>query len=391
MKTQGRVLDALARLYERSNAGRTGLGELDFQPKFEDVLEEAGCTEGDARELAERELRALGGDLLTLEFAHRRTPNDVFKVRLPLANEAALYRRLGRPSPTEMRAKWAALFQEATNWPVPEAWAGEWKSFCLRGASNAVHWQSMGDFRREELEAGRELLNLVTKLLAWSHRDHFIRAVSCRLCGDSKRLERRRGIFERLLAEATNGRIASFAALGILDTPKHVLVAGPLRLRFADYTLDLGQLRDGASLSEADLERAEVECAAARCVTVENKTSFHQRAVQHPGDLHLHTSYPGAATLALLRKLPRTMEFLHSGDTDPAGFDILRDLRQSTGLSIRSIGMNATPVATGPPLTPEEIKLLQNLIDDPLMSDERSLLRAMLDSKRKGAFEQEHR
>lgn len=391
MKSASPALEALARLYEKSKAGRTGLGELDFQPKFEDVLREAGSTEGDARELADRELRALDGELLTLEFAHRRTRNDIFKVRLPLASEAALYRRLGRPSPVEMRARWSALFQEAAHWPVPEPIAEDWQSFCQRSATNAVRWQGMGGFRREELEAGRELLSLVTRLLAWSQRDHFVRVVSCRVCGDSKRLERQRGALERLLAEATSGRIASFAALGILETPRHVLVAGPLRLRFADHTLDLSQLRDGASLSELDIERAEVECAAARCVTVENKTSFHQRAVLHPGDLHIHTSYPGAATLALLRKLPRTIEFLHSGDTDPAGYDILRDLRQSTGLSIRSIGMKADSNAAGPPLTPEEIRLLQNLLVDPLLLEERPSLQALFDSKCRGAFEQEHR
>ena len=392
MKAPSQVLEALARLYEKSKAGRTGLGELDFQPKFEDVLKEAGCAEGDARELADRELHALDGDLLTLEFAQRRTRNDIFKVRLPLANEAALYWQLGRPSPTEMRAQWSALFREAANWPVQEALAEEWKRFCLRGATNAVQWQGMGDFRREELEAGRELLNLVTKLLAWSQRVHFVRAVSCRICGDSKRLERQRGVLERLLSEATNGRIASFAALGILDTPKHVLVAGPLRLRFADEVQDIRHHgADGTSVSETVIERAEIECSSARCVTVENKTSFHQHAVQHPGDLHIHTSYPGAATLALLRKLPRTLEFLHSGDTDPAGFDILRDLRQSTALPIRSLAMDAAPAHVGPELTPEEITLLQNLLADPLMRDERPALQALLASKRKGAFEQEHR
>lgn len=391
MKAPSRVLEALARLYEKSKAGRTGLGELDFQPTFEDVLREAGCTEGDARELADRELRALDGDLLTLEFAHRRTRNDIFKVHLPLANEAALYRRLGRPSPTEMRAKWAALFHEAVNWPVPEHLCDDWKSFCLRRSVQAVHWENMNGFRREELEAGRDLLHLVTKLLAWSQRDHFVRAVSCRLCGDSKCLERQRGVLERLLTEATNGRIASFAALGILDTPKHVLVAGPLRLRFADEVQDIRHHgADGTSVSESVIKRAEIECAAARCVTVENKTSFHQRAFQHPGDLHLHTSYPGAATLALLRKLPRTMEFLHSGDTDPAGFDILRDLRESTGRPIRSLAMDAAPADVGPALTAEEITLLQNLLADPLMRDEQAALEILLTRKRKGAFEQEH-
>ena len=391
MKAASRVLEALARLYEKSQAGRTGQGALVFQPTLEELLREAGCAKSDARDLAERELRALDGTLLQLEFAHPRDRSDIFKVRLPLQNEAELYRRLDRPSPTEMRARWSALFHDAAESPVPEAFAGEWKSFCQRRAAAAVHWEKMGEFRREELEAGHELLQLIVRLIAWTKRDQFIRVVSCYICSDSKRLERQRGIMERLLAEATSGRIANFAALGILETPKHVLVAGPLRLRFADHTLDLSQLRDGASLSEADIERAEIECLATRCVMVENKTSFHQRAVQHPADLHLHTSYPGAATLALLRKLPRAMEFLHSGDADPAGFDILRDLRESTGLPIRSLDMDFVERTGSPALTTEETTLLEKLIDDPLLREERPALQAILTSKCKGAFEQENR
>ena len=391
MKAESRVLEALARLYEKSQAGRTGLGELDFQPELEPLLKAAGCDEGDVRELAERELHGLDGDLLTLQLSNRRAKGDILKVRLPLANEAALYRRLGRPSPTEVRAKWSALFHEAMNWPVPATFAGEWKCFCLRGVVNAVHWENMSSFRREDLGAGRGLLNLITRLLAWRFEKYFVREVSCRICGDSKRLERQRGVLERLLAEATNGRIANFAALGILDTPKHVLVVGPLRLRFPDSVLDIGGLRDGASLSEADIERAEIECPSTRCITVENKTSFHQRAIQNQNALHIHTSYPGAATVALLRKLPRTMEFYHSGDTDPAGFDILRDLRASTGLPICSLGMDFVECADSPPLTAEEANLLENLMSDPRLREERPALHAMLTSKRKGVFEQEHR
>lgn len=53
--------------------------------------------------------------------------------------------------------------------------------------------------------------------------------------------------------------------------------------------------------------------------------------------------------------------------------------------------MNATSVAAGPPLTPEEIKPLQSLLNDHLMLDERPSLRALLENKHKGAFEQEHR
>ncbi|NBV24499.1 MAG: hypothetical protein EBS05_21595 [Proteobacteria bacterium] len=285
-----------------------------------------------------------------------------------------------------------ALFQEAMDWAVPESLFEAWRNFCRRGISNSVHWQNMRDFRRDDLESGRDLLILVTKLMAWRQPDHFVRAVSCQLCADSKRLLGQRGLLERLLSEATNGRVKNFGDLGILDMPTHVLVAGPLRLRFPERVLDLGSLREGSSFSEADIARAVIECPATRCVTVENKTSFHQRAVLHPEDLHIHTSYPGSAVLVLLGKLPRTMDFFHAGDTDPAGFDILRDLRHSARLPIRSLGMEVASCVDGPLLSPGELRLLETLVQNPDLVEERPALEMMLVSKRKQrAFEQEHR
>ena len=386
------VLEALALCYEESKTGQTGAGVRDVQPTLESLLTAADCSEGDARELAERQLQeaaVLG--LLRLEPAHSRDRRHTHKVRLSPANEAPFYRYLGRPSPTEIRAQWAALFQEAGGWNVAPEFAESWKSFCQSRAASALTWQDMKEFRRAESEAGRETLQLVTRLLGWREPEQFVRLASCRLCGDSKRLERQRGTLEKLLIAASAGRIRTFANINILETPRHVLVAGPLRLRFDDHTVDLSQLRDGAAISETDVERAAIECAAARCITVENKTSFHQHALQNPGELHLHTSYPNAATLALLRKLPRTLEFLHFGDSDPAGFDILRELRETSGHPVRSEGMDFHPSASGKPLTAEELRLLDKLRIHPLLAAERAALEAMLSSGQKGAFEQEHR
>ena len=386
------VLEALARCYEESKVGQTGEGSRDVQPTLEALLAAAGCSEGDARELAERQLRevaALG--LLQLELAHRRDRNHIHKVRLSSANETAFYRHLGRLSPKEVRAQWSALFNEASEWAVGAEFVKPWMAFCQRRETSALVWQDMSEFRRAESDAGRETLQLVARLLCWREPEQFVRVASCRLCGDSKRLERQRATLEKLLGAASGGRIRKFADLRILDTPRHVLVAGPLRLRFADHTTDLSQLRDGAAISEADVERAEIDCATARCVTVENKTSFHQRTLQNPGDLHLLTSYPNAATLTLLRKLPRTLEFLHFGDSDPAGFDILRELREVTGLPIRSCGMEFDSSVSGKPLTAEEIRLLEGLRTNPSLEPERAAIEAMLRCGHKGVFEQENR
>ncbi|MEW6303781.1 MAG: Wadjet anti-phage system protein JetD domain-containing protein [Verrucomicrobiota bacterium] len=384
------ILEALAECYERSKVGQTGIGKLDVQPRLEDLLAQAGCSEGDTREMAVRQLQeAAKAGLISLEPVHRRDRSDIFKVRLSPEKEDAFFAWLGRPSPRAIREQWSALFLEARSWSVPPEHVESWAAFCEHRATGALHWNDMAEFKRKDLDAGRDLLRIVARLLGWRDKEQFIRVVSCRICGDSKKLERLRYTLEKLVSGATAGRISALAHLGILETPRHVLVAGPLRLRFADHTLDLGQLRDGASVSEADIQRAVIETDAIRCVTVENKTSFHQRALQCPRDLHLHTSYPNAATVALLQKLPRSLEFQHFGDTDPAGFDILRELRETTGLPIQSIGMTFRPGHDSSTLTNEEMRLLEKLSSDPLLAPERRTLQELLSFKRKGAYEQE--
>jgi hypothetical protein len=89
-----------------------------------------------------------------------------------------------------------------------------------------------------------------------------------------------------------------------------------------------------------DIQRAdEVATIARRCLTVENETSFEELAKLRSGELLVQTSYPGSGTLALVHRLPVTMEFWHFGDSDEAGFDILRVLRDKSGRDIESLHM----------------------------------------------------
>ena len=392
MKIPAPVLEALARHYEQSQAGKTGRGERDVAPGLEVLLEQAGAREGEAREIAERQLRdAARRGLIGLEPAHRRDPASIGRVRLAPASEQAYFDFLGEISPTQRRRDWQALFLEASEWPVEGKFAGDWQLFCRARAERAVHWERMLPFRRGEREAARTLLEWVARLLEWNEPEHFIRAASCRLCGDSKELERQRSAVELLLREATGGVLTSLGSLGILESPRHVLAAGPLRLMLEERVIDLAGLRDGASLSEADLARGRVETTAERCVTVENKTSFHQRALENRGELLIHTSYPNGAVRALIRKLPEGMEFCHWGDNDPTGFDILRELRISTGRPFESLQMAYVPDAASPLLTAGERRLLARLLEEPVMHPEKPALAAMLAAGRKGLFEQEFR
>src|SRR6266699_4301891 len=119
MNFSSSILEALARYYEKSQAGQTGLGIMDVQPCLEILLAQAGCSEGDARELALRQLQtATESGLIALEPAHSRDRSTIYKVRLSPRREDAFYAYLGRPSPTLVRKQWSNLFLEARGWPV---------------------------------------------------------------------------------------------------------------------------------------------------------------------------------------------------------------------------------------------------------------------------------
>lgn len=352
MTPHSSVLKALAQLFARSHAGRKGRGQIDFQPELKAVLRAADSEDGEAREQALKDLReAEASGLLQLE-RHRRDPAIILKVRVPLANEAAFFARVSEPSPTNRRQALANQFKQAAGFDLPEEWRAGWKTFCERKALAALSGEDIAPFDRDDLPANAELLTLLPRLLAW-RGESLVRFASCVLCDNSKQLEalaatekegelrgKLRGKLGRLLEDLTGGKIKTLDELGIMPNPRFVLLSGPLRLRLDGEWLDLGRLHGAFRLSQEDIERAEeIETTARRCLTIENETSFHELAKLRSGELLVQTSYPGSGTLALLRGLPADMKFWHFGDSDDAGFDILRDLRAKSGRDFQPLHM----------------------------------------------------
>jgi len=394
MKLRTPVLQKLAEIYEDSTAGRHGGGKLDVQPDYEPLLAATGCAEGVRRELAEGELRAAAdADVIRLEPIHRRDSRHYAKVRLSPSKEREFYAWLGRESPTARREKWAQLFREAAAWEVPERWRAGWAEFCAIRADHAQCWRAMEPFRFAQMARGRRMLEFTARLLAWEGR-RLVRYASYDITGDSKRLEKWQGSLEQLLAETTGGAVRDFAAHGLLPMPRVATLHGPLRVwSGGSLALDAAQLADAATLSADDVTRASrIETSATRCLILENKAPFLEIAKLRSGVLLVWSSFPSAATVALLRRLHAVhpaIEFFHHGDTDPAGFDILRDLRQQTGIPIHSHHMRHADDAASVPLTASEQTRLSTFLDDPRMTTEHADIAAILASGRKGDFEQE--
>lgn len=355
MKTPSPVLTALARLYRTRRAGRTGKASLDAFFNLEKLLEEAKATDGDARELAEGQLKeAERAGILKLEPENKRDPRSLHKVRFALANEAKLYDLLSAFSPTQLRIDLAGQFADAATGLASGPWHTEWQAWCEQKRVASLAGRPVEPFNPYPSRENARLLALLPKLLAWKG-ESLVRFVSCNLCEDSKELEllapvekegkhtgKLRGKLGRWLEEITGGKICTLNDLDILPNPRFALVHGPLRLRLGGVWLDLGLLQGSFRLSLQDLNRAEaIETTACRCLTVENETSFHELAKLSSGELLIQTSYPGSGTLKLLGLLPDQMEYWHFGDSDEAGFQILEVLRKMSGRDFRPLHMEA--------------------------------------------------
>lgn len=388
------VLEALARRYHASRQGRTGTGVRDFLVDYPDLLKLAGCTDGDSRAQAEKELNTaatLPDSKLVLE-RHPRDPSIIWQVRLQAdGGERWLFELLEKPTPTALRAQWTAFFEAAAKdlSDLPASWQEQWSRWCTGLASAAQQGRSIAPFTFNNQDAAEELLGILKGVLNWQGQT-LVRVASCALCGDSKQLERMAPRLGQALDQITGGQCTSLADMGLLETPRFVLLHGPLQIHTATGVVDLGPLQEASRISAADLGSAiALATSATRCLSVENETTFHQLARFQSGVLLIHTSYPGSGVLQLYERLPADLECWHFGDTDPAGFDILRDLRTRLARSIHPLHMNFREDEDSPRLSPQEIRLVERLIASPQLADVRQDLTAMRSAGRKGRFEQE--
>lgn len=353
MKTSAPVLEAIARRYEWSQAGRTGETTRDVLLSLEELLREADCSEGEKRAVAEQQLaEAEAAGILTRVPLHKRDRSHINQIRISPSNESALYARLGCPSPTQLRAALADQFRTASSLHTPIRWQESWTTWCKGMEQTALAGRSVAPFDREPTKANAELLALLPKLLGWEG-ESLVRFASCLLCGQSKKLEelaeidrdgefsgQLRGRVGRLLEDITGDAIRTLDDIGILPNPRSVLAHGPLKLCLGGARLDLGLLQGAFRLSQKDIEQAEeIETPSLRCLTIENETTFHELTKCHCGELLICTTYPGSATVALLRRLPPNLEYWHFGDSDEAGFEILRVLREKSGRDFRPLHM----------------------------------------------------
>jgi len=359
-----------------------------FRREWEDLLDDAGLKSAEDRHAALREAERMP----QLKLHHLKgRPHIVLKIEVPLESEAWLHAQFGSKAGAEVQS---AALEIVEHWAakahplLPEAW----RDLTSRLKAEFAIPRAVEPFRWLETERVNELLSLLFSLTSreWPEGT-LIRDASTQIGQDSKYLEAQQSFIERAL-ELLFGRETPLEALGIQTSNSVLHYCGPLVLHFVDHAKVL-DLRFESTLSIAELERAtHITTTAQRLLTVENrKTTFLQlaRADEQRSSLIVATSFPTQAVRLLLQKLPPDLPHHHFGDTDPAGWDILRKLREVSRREVQPLHMRWRPAPTSAALTRRDQQIITRLLDDPRMADCREDLQAMLAAGQRGDFEQE--
>ena len=272
----------------------------------------------------------------------------------------------------------------------------QWKAWCEASRSLFKTGKSKPPMFWKNPERVAWLLQTLFRLTArdWG-KEALVRDVSVDIgLDDSKHLEREHRAIEACLSQLY-GRRMTLQNLGIELTYSQAAIAGLLTLHFHDGSRQsIHRLKDVYAISLHDLERTErIETPARRLLTVENsKTTLRALAARNvAGDtLLVACSFPTRAVLHLISLMPKEdFPLFHFGDTDPAGFEILSQLREKTQRAIQPFLMHRRECTKNKPLSTYDRNLLPGLLAKPHLKDVRETIQQFETTGNKGDFEQE--
>ncbi len=385
-----RILTELGDQYRRSKLGRTGEAAKDFSVPLDKVLDDLGLNGGEETDLAQQELLAAERHgALTLD-RDEKHPSRLVRVRVSRQQENEFFRLLGEKSPKQERLSLSDLFESYVDAPVPDNYRGSWNFWCQLYAQNCLKGQQIAPFYRDKPEEIKEILDLVLQLFKWPHASQ-VELVSGVLCGDTGRIDKLLNRLTKVLNIFTDGAVNGLEDFGIIMEPRVCQIHGRIRLKINRTWVDFSCFRAGVQLQEVDVEGLkEVDVQAPRCVVVQKPATFHELVKLNCGDVLIQSGYPNEPTVSLIKALPSSIEYWFFGNSDPAGFDILRELRHSTGKPFQPLHMRYRPdPALEDPLLQTERKLLESLLQSTTVRDIKPWLQDILEANNTGRFEQE--
>ena len=376
---QERALNLLVDMYEKSPAFR---GEAKVHRNFSISPQRVwpayldDFTPVDQRDRFEWQMEQLERDgLVTLRWD--RPPRH--ELKMIQAREEAwteIYRRLNRKDARARKAEEIAYYEHAGKTEAT-------RCFARREAERLRNQQKA----RYELEKAQILIRLVDRI---AENQQFLleRELSMDFFRDSKAFEKtwRKPVVEMLtqfgkqeypLDQAENPdsererQAIVLAAHGIEPNPSYIFLKGDMTLRFQDGTCTVIPWDVSFALQTTDLEKlVSVHTDAAFVMTVENLTAYHR--VREPEGICIFLSgFHRVGMEKLMRMIAGArpdLSWRHFGDLDPAGIQILKRLRQGTGLNIIPWHMGVEDLETwqawGKPLEAHDTARLKNLRKD---------------------------
>ncbi len=227
-----------------------------------------------------------------------------------------------------------------------------------------------------------------------NEKEVFVRDLSIKLFGDSKRLEQLRTRIQGLLFQY--GRFeekeAVFEECGVVQTPTYVMIKGNGILHFHNQRINLSQLGGDIGVSTMTIQKLlGVEVVGQRIITIENLTSFHNYSIQDDFVVYLGGFHNKVKTqfLKLIYKENPNKTYLHFGDIDIGGFQILKNLCRKTKINFGLLYMDMATLMhyenAWKPLTKNDnqrlLKLLESLsqTDCALLSKQREEIKQVLE------------
>lgn len=339
-----RIVNRLLDMYEKSTLStgenrRTVHIDLNFTKK---EIPEYFNTSSAAYETVHSTLHELERQgIVEILWKDGKTDHVVAKVRLLSAEKAYAY--AGRTPKASLEEAALLILQEfltpgkAEETPVTEAFARYLSDRIQRHAS-VREYMDLND-----PEAARNLLHAL-RCVERNGTPCYLREFSVRCFHDSKYFEQMQqritGIFRKFgsgYADMHSREI--LAEYGIYHTPDYVFFKGNAELEIGGKVLELQMLTQGIGISGDDLLKLRIPVSEKnqqirRVMTIENLTAFFRFQEEDCLAIYLGGYHNGVRRelLKVIRKRWPQAEYLHFGDIDAGGFQILRDLREKTGI-----------------------------------------------------------
>lgn len=331
--------------------------------------------------------------LITLVWQKKKQKHILEKVSLNLSHIDEAYRYLKRTPKSCQEYEFLSFLK---SYPSKGDTASErFIAYLIQKTEN--HESVKHYVHIENLPETALLLNVLEQLEN-NQKERFIREFSIEVFHDSKAFEKNLNRicdivrkFSSNFGLKTLTNEALMAEFNVYKNPTYVYLKGQGILSFYQNELNLKDLKGGIGIQNEDLEHISFrEKPVIKSIfTIENLTTYNR--FDYPNSLIIYLGgFHNRTRRALLTKLYNVFpkaDYYHFGDIDCGGFKILVDLIQKTGIPFSPFKMDTETLlqykAYGKPITQNDQKELERLLNDPQFKLYNAVLSAMKEQKYK--------